>query len=275
MPQPVQVDPEHFTAALRLGDRLALLGKQGFKQENGKSGIYEVRGVEHIPLLGVHGAVPLWAQQAFSVSNLPPYVLDPQAVNQVGNIQANGGHSTVTPFAFQFSKHQLAQFRWGTKDIGDPPPGLSIEDFDWQVAQPSANVRWQPSSTPPIGVYNQMMQAAFPSDTALMPPQGGIVAPPQAFSIRDFFDAAWHTELWTYEDAGPTFTMTNNGSVPTSGTPTNYALAVVASLYVYWIPPLGEGGAPVQKSFVGASLNVPSSVDWDTLKVVTLNPRYG
>ena len=254
-----------FEPVLGIGDVCMLLGSSGFKSEGAGQGgdyapFYEVTMVEAVPLLGTHGAIVIWSQSAPPPA---PYVLDPQGAT--GAIAA-GAVTSVTPRALVLNRKQLLQVRTVVKPIGTVIGAL--DDYDFTIAEPASVARWSlPNAS---GVLNAMQQAQQPSDIIGLPAQGANMTLPAAFPQADPFEEAWRTELWTYEDQGPAFSIKNNGSAATSGT---FAFALQISGFLYNLTPVPNNAGGQTATKLGYSVPVPPGINIADVPIIPISGR--
>ena len=199
-----------FEPVAALGDVVFLLDQTGPMQKYGTP-FFWVKG------LGAHfGATPhelllLWSQSATAPAG---YGTAPGNTNlipeaQTGNIASGGSVSISNPKILQGAPLQLLQMRWGLKTLA--LTGIKEHDLELQVFMPGKTAMFGILNAAP-GYYNMVEQFQDAADAVDSPAQNANQTLPAAFPALSPRDNANLTEMFLWEQSGPTFQIWNNGS---------------------------------------------------------------
>lgn len=253
-----------FEPVATMSDIVMLLGTSGpVADANANTPFFEVTMVEALPALSQHGVVVVWSQ-----NNVAPagYALDSQSIS--GTINA-GAQVRVTPFQLQVQPRQLLQFRTRVKFIGTIPSGWALQDLDVLCFLPAATQRWSTQNVQ--AVANMMGQVNDPSDQIEAPLSGNNEPWPTnttnsiALQSLSRFDEAYMTELFTYENQGPVFQLSNNN---TTTALSSGAIGLEVSAFRYDLRPLNAAHNWVQRNVFGQTILVPSDRSWMDIVII-------
>lgn len=237
---PPRLFRKEFSPVMEPGDMCILLQQSGlFVDPSGPSARvpgqavpwWRCTAVEALPALGIHGVVVIWSHSAAPPA---PYILDPQGAS--GSIASSGVVAAIVPKALVVLPRELLQLRFRVKFIGAFAAGLAADDFDFRASQPGATRRWSVQNS--LGSLNVMDQVQNAADSIVAPAQGANIALPAVFPSEDAWEAAWRSQLFTYQDLSPAFDIVNNGSVATAA---GMAIGLQVSGYRYALAPMTRG----------------------------------
>lgn len=202
--------PDYFHS-LPIGTTVMLLGSNGpVMPDRASSPFFFIDYAEPAFALNRHGVTILWTHTAAAA---PAGYELPQQGGVAAGLIAPGGQVTMTPGVFNLGAYELLQFRFDVRPIVWAAAGNAVDDIDLMVALPQSINRWTTLGN--RGRVNMMAQVQMPGDAIVGPLQGAnLPLPAVAPSI-----APWNghpeTELWCYEQTGPSFTILNGGVAAT------------------------------------------------------------
>src|ERR1700694_1282806 len=173
-----------------------------------KGPFYGITGIEPVTGLGPHGVFIIWSQGAAPAGFGPLPAAAP-----TGNIGIGGSASYTNPAALQLGPLQLLQMRFHVEPLA--LVGGVADDVDIAVLQGAIPRFGVPGQAP--GVFNMAEQFEDPGDGISGPVQGANEALPAAFPAVHPRDQANLTELFIFENNGPTFKVINNAVAALSG----------------------------------------------------------
>jgi hypothetical protein len=196
------------------------------------SPFFAVTGVEPVIGLGPHGLFLIWTQSGAAPAGYSPLPIGAPS----GTIAIAGTAKFVNPQALQQGPQQLLQMRFVLRPGPVALVGGVVDDVDLQVSSPGSLGRFGVVNQSP-GVFNMAEQIQQPADAVVEPAQGANLALPAAFPQELPRDKANLSELFIFENNGPTFTLVNNAAAAlTAG-----AIGLRIWGYRYDLVPLEEG----------------------------------
>lgn len=202
--------PDHFHH-LPMGSLVMLLGSSGpVNADNNASPFFLIDYAEQAYGLNQHGVTILWTHSGAAPAG---YELPSGAAS---GVIAAGGQVTSTPGVFSLAQGQLFQFRFALRPLTFAGAGgvNRADDIDLEVSLPASINRWTLLNA--RGRLNMMAQVGMPGDAAAGPAQGANIAAQQLQPLAAPWDSAHWTEMFCFEQTGPTFTLINNGSAATA-----------------------------------------------------------
>lgn len=193
--------PDHFWP-LAMGTTVMLLGTGG---PAGQNPFFHIDYMEQAAGLNLHGVTMLWTHSAAAPAG---YELPAGATS--GALAANGGQTVVTPGIFNLARGELFQFRFALRPVVWAAGANVAADIDLQVSLPAGVNRWTLLGA--RGRLNMMSQVGMPSDTAEGPAQAANIAASPLQPVGVPWDGNHFTEMFCYEQIGPSFTIINNGA---------------------------------------------------------------
>lgn len=232
--------PDHFHS-LPIGQTVMLLGAIGPVSD---APFFMVDYAEPTFGLNQHGVTMLWTHSGAAPAG---YEL-PSGVAS-GAIAA-GGQLSSAPGVFSLAQREMLHFRFLLRPLTFLGVGAvnRADDIDLQVALPSAINRWTLLNA--RGRLNMMQQVGMPGDSVAGPAQGANIGAQQLQPVTVPWDGAHWTELFCYEQVGPTFTLINNGAAATAA---GDAVGIYVWGYRYLLYPAVNDGTWVNRVVPGAS----------------------
>lgn len=253
--------PDHFYP-LPMGATVMLLGTGGpVKADGNDSPFFFIDYAEPVFGLNQHGVTVLWTHTAAAA---PAGYELPSGV--ASGVIAAGGQVTSAPGVFNLAIGELLQFRFILRPLVFLGVGgvNRADDIDLEVSLPASVNRWTVLNG--RGRLNMMAQVGMPGDAAAGPAQGANIAAQQVQPFAAPWDSAHWTELFAFEQTGPTFTLVNNGAAATAA---GDAVGIYVWGYRYiitaarndgsWTPRLVPGGGGVPLMAPPRAITVPIS----------------
>ncbi len=222
--------PDHFYG-LPIGGIVMLVNTSGpvLGLDANETPFFHIDYMEQVSGLTQHGAVVIWTHSAAAPAG---YALDANAASGVINA---GASINVTPNVFNLAHAELLQFRMKLRPI--IWAGAAVDDIDLLVSLPGAVSRWTTLNA--RGRVNMARQSALPGDTGKGPIQGANIAAAQLQPVIAPWDSEPNTEMFSFEQTGPTYTILNNGSTNSAA---NDAIAIEVWGYDYKLSPAKNDG---------------------------------
>jgi hypothetical protein len=127
---------------------------------------------------------------------------------QTGNIAAGGSVTVANPKILQGQSLQLLHMRWAIRTLA--LTGIKEHDLDVQVFMPGKLGKFGLANAAP-GFYNMADQFQDPADAIDSPAQNANQTLPAVFPAVHSRDQGNLTEMFLWEQNGPTFQIWNNG----------------------------------------------------------------
>lgn len=204
--------PDYFHS-LPIGTTVMLLGSTGpVKPDRAATPFFFIDFAEPAFALNRHGVTLLWTHSGVAPAG---YEL-PQQGGVAAGLIAAGGQVTMTPGVFNLGAYELLQFRYRLVPYAFAGAGAAnvADDIDLMVSLPQSIGRWTTLGN--RGRVNMMFQPSFPGDAIVGPAQGANLALPAVAPALNPWNQSPQTELWCYEQTGPSFTILNNGAAATA-----------------------------------------------------------
>lgn len=233
------------------GDCLFLLDQTGPMQKYGTP-FFWVKSVQ--PFFGPtpHALLLLWSQGAAAPAG---YGTQPGNTNliaeaQTGNINAGNFVTIGNPKLIQGAPQQLIQARWLVKTLA--LTGIKEHDLEVRAYNPGKNAMYGLANAAP-GYWNMVDQSQDPADGVDSPAQGSNQTLPAAFPAVNPWDQSSLTEMYIWEQNGPTFEIWNNGSAAvTAG-----AIGIKLKGFRYDLVPVDAGYFTAERIIWGIKYKCP------------------
>jgi hypothetical protein len=270
----ITVDPKKF-APYDIGDRVIMLNQQGaIKETPGYSNVYQVTGVERLPVLGKRGVLAVWAHDDTSVPG--GVSIDPGI--EYGELQDSGGSLSPQIQSLNPLQGQLIVWRTLSVPLGTLPGGLVAQDIDIFPSMPSSVSRWTLMQAQ--GYMNMVNQFQDPSDGEVRAGSGtnqGVGNP--SVSV-DPFEEAYMSELAVYgQNNQPSYTIINDSASVASAHSMAWGLAIRG--FLYNLVQLDLGGSPqgtgsgsgVTYQLGSADITLPTGCSWEQCRKLQVSSR--